>query len=329
MLSECQGGSFSGPSPEINWLFAVVRRDRCYRSVRPERTDARRGKEKSSGRTAPILFCEPTMKPFHRRRFARCATLWALATICFTLTCFNSLVRAQATKPAKPPPLKVCLVSGSAEYKSHESLSEFQKYLEARYSVVCSRAFGDDKGSEIPGLEALDNADVMVLFTRRITLAPQLLERVKKFCDSGKGIVGIRTASHAFQNWLEIDKEIWGGSYQGHYGEDEVAQITITEKGKSHPVLTGIKPFTTSGKLYKNPSLADDVTLLLEGKNKANTEPVAWARTRKGGRTVYTSLGVPEDFKDENFRRLLANAVLWAGKQTVAEKTSTPKAANP
>src|SRR5439155_2232648 len=38
-------------------------------------------------------------------------------------------------------PLRVCLVSGSLEYQSDESLSAFQKYLEEHYNVKCTRAF--------------------------------------------------------------------------------------------------------------------------------------------------------------------------------------------
>ena len=269
------------------------------------------------------------MKRFHRRQTSVRRSLDTLAAACFALTFFIALVHAQTPKAREVPALKICLVSGSAEYMSHESLGEFQKFLESYYNVVCSRAFGDDKGSEIPGLETLDNADVMVLFTRRITLAPQQLESVKRFCDSGKGVVGIRTASHAFQNWLEIDKELWGGSYQGHYNADEVATVSIVAKNQAHPVLTGVKPFTTPGKLYKNPNLAADVNLLLEAKNKTNTEPVAWTRARKGGRTVYTSLGVPDDFKDKNFRQMLANAIFWTGHREAAQNIKALKPVTP
>ena len=37
------------------------------------------------------------------------------------------------------------------------------------------------------------------------------------------------------------------------------------------------------------------------------TEPVAWVREKDGRRVFYTSLGHPDDFKDENFMRLLTN----------------------
>jgi type 1 glutamine amidotransferase len=38
--------------------------------------------------------------------------------------------------------------------------------------------------------------------------------------------------------------------------------------------------------------------------------------TWKGGRTFYTSLGVPEDFKNEHFKRMLVNAIFWTAKIT-------------
>src|SRR5207244_13220360 len=130
----------------------------------------------------------------------------------------------QAARPSPPAPVKkggarlnLCLVSGSLEYKSDESLSAFQTYLEDNYNVHCSRAFrkADD---DLPGLENLEACDVMLLFTRRLTISGEQLERVKKYCRAGKPIVAVRTASHAFQNWLALDKEVLGGNYKNHYG---------------------------------------------------------------------------------------------------------------
>jgi type 1 glutamine amidotransferase len=222
--------------------------------------------------------------------------------------------------PAAEPPLKVCLVSASREYKSHESLAALQKHLEANFAVTCTRAFGEDKGKDIPGLEALDTADVMVLFTRRVTLAEEPLARVKRFCASGRGVVGIRTASHAFQNWLAIDKDLFGGSYQGHYGKNEPAEVRLVTEAKDHPVLAGVKAFTTNGKLYKNPAIAPDVTRLLSGVAGTKREPVAWAREIGKGRVVYTSLGIPEDFRDADFLRLMSNAVFWTARRQPAAR---------
>jgi type 1 glutamine amidotransferase len=204
--------------------------------------------------------------------------------------------------------LKVCLVSGSLEYDSDHSLAVLQAYLEKNYPIKCSRAFRKTD-TDIPGLDNLDTCDVMVLFTRRLKLEGADLERFKKYCLSGKPIVGIRTASHAMQTWLDLDKDVLGGNYKGHFGEKITCQIKV--QAKDHPILKGVKLTESQGSLYKNTGLAKDVDILLTGSIPEHTEPIAWTRMNKGGRIFYTSLGHQKDFEDENFLRFLANAITW------------------
>src|SRR5439155_26753205 len=123
------------------------------------------------------------------------------------------------------------------------------------------------------------------------------------------------TASHAFQNRLALDKEVLGGNYQGHYKEGPVTKVSIVEKAKGHPILAGVTPFQSVGSLYKNIGLAADSEVLLTGAIPDHTEPIAWTRTHSGGRVFYTSLGHPQDFKNADFRRLLANALQWTGNK--------------
>jgi putative membrane-bound dehydrogenase-like protein len=207
-------------------------------------------------------------------------------------------------------PLKVCLVSGALEYHSDESLTHLQKYLEKHYNVRCTHAFrkADD---DIPGLENLDACDVMLLFTRRLKISGAQLARIKKYCQAGKPIVAVRTASHAFQTWLALDKEILGGNYQGHYGGGPITEVHVVEAAQSHPILKGVQPFRSVGSLYKNSGLSADNVILLTGTIPAHSEPVAWTRIQHGGRLFYTSLGHQEDFNDPNFLRMLANALFW------------------
>jgi putative membrane-bound dehydrogenase-like protein len=216
--------------------------------------------------------------------------------------------------------LQVCLVSGSIEYKSDASLSAFQKYLEKNYPVKCSRAFRKTDDN-LPGLENLQTCDVMLLFTRRLTISGKQLEMVKKYCQSGKPMVAIRTASHAFQNWLALDKEVFGGNYQGHYCAGPLTQVALVDAAKKHPILEGVKPFASKGSLYKNPKLAKDVQVLLTGSIPGHSEPIAWTRLHKGGRVFYTSLGHPKDFADENFVRLVVNALFWTAEQKVPKRS--------
>lgn len=225
---------------------------------------------------------------------------------------------AAGQEPAAAKKLKVCLVSGSFEYKSDESLAAFRKHLEANHPVECVVvAAKSDKDADLPGLAALDGADLAVFFTRRLNVDGDALGAVKKYVASGKPVVGVRTASHGFQNWLEMDRLVFGGDYKNHHKQNVEATIAPTPGGRSHPVLAGVGGFKTLGGLYKNPAVDKDVTVLLTGTAGPITEPVAWVRERKldGGatqRVFYTSLGTPDDFKSPEFLRLLTNGLLWA-----------------
>jgi type 1 glutamine amidotransferase len=211
-------------------------------------------------------------------------------------------------------PLRVCLVSGSFEYESNKSLAILQKRLEKK-GAVCLRAFMEGKDeSKITGLDQTDKCDVLVLFTRRSKLEGADLEHVKKYCLAGRPIVGIRTASHAVQTWLDFDHEVLGGNYTNHFGKG-TTKVQLVDAAKSSPLLAGVEPFETIGSLYKNDGIAKDCEVLLTGTNDKATMPVAWTRTYKGARIFYTSLGQQGDFEKESFLRLLENAVYWTTKR--------------
>jgi type 1 glutamine amidotransferase len=211
-------------------------------------------------------------------------------------------------------PLRVCLISGAAEYESEKSLAGLQIHLEKSQGMRCTRAFATSE-TDLPGLENLDQCDVAVLFTRRLKLKGDQLERLKQYCLSGKPLVGIRTASHAIQTWLDLDHEVLGGDYKGHYPAGPEADVKIVPAAKSHPVLRGVQSFRSQGSLYKNAAVAKDVEVLLTGSIPEHTEPVAWTRLHKGGRVFYTSLGHQKDFDEPSFVQLVVNAINWtAGK---------------
>ncbi|HWE36485.1 MAG TPA: ThuA domain-containing protein [Isosphaeraceae bacterium] len=228
---------------------------------------------------------------------------------------------------ADGPPLKVCLVSGSAEYHSDDSLAAFRSFLEASYPARCTllKARGE---SDLPGLEALDDCDVALFFTRRLTIDGDQLARVKKYVEAGRPIVAVRTASHGFQRWLEFDKLVLGGNYRGHYTNDVTVRTRPASGAEKHPVLAGVAPIASRGSLYKTSPLADDAKLLWLGTSPEGEEPAAWVREPRGGRVFYTSLGTPSDFENATFRRLLVNALFWAARRD-APPDPTPKAQPP
>jgi type 1 glutamine amidotransferase len=242
-----------------------------------------------------------------------------MKTTCAVLFAIGLLCPASIHAGDKAKALRVCLVSGSIEYDSDKSLDKLQKDLEKHFLIECSRAFIKTE-SDLPGLENLDRCDVMLLYTRRLKITGEQLERVKKYCLSGKPIVGIRTASHAFQNWLDLDKEVLGGNYKGHYKEGPLCEVALVDK--AHPILKGVQPFKSVGSLYRNTGHAKDINILLQGSIPGETEPIAWTRNYKGGRIFYTSLGHQKDFDDPNFVTLVTNALYWTtNREPVVRKT--------
>ena len=153
-----------------------------------------------------------------------------------------------------------------------------------------------------------------------MTIDGDQLKAVKAYCDSGKPVVGIRTASHGFQKWLEMDTEVFGGNYKNHNGAGPKCELSIPGKAKDHPILKGVSAFKTNGSMYKNPNVKADVVVLLQGSMGKESEPMAWTREKDGRRVFYTSLGHPDDFKDENFIRLLVNGLAWATNTELKKK---------
>lgn len=208
--------------------------------------------------------------------------------------------------------LRLCMISGSFEYESDRSLMEFGRFLQeeggVQITMISYRNEEDD-----PSLEPIETSDVVLLFTRRLRTQGRELERFRQYCAAGGALVGVRTASHGYQHWLEFDREVLGGNYQNHYGEGPMVRVSAMPSAQSHPILRDFEPLGSFGSLYRNTPIASDAALLLMGRTDQLAEPVAWTRQHNGGRVFYTSLGHPRDFRTGGFLRLLANAVFWVG----------------
>lgn len=208
--------------------------------------------------------------------------------------------------------VRVTMLSGSFEYDSEDSLTVLVGYLRENAPIIDSRLIVYQSDSQVQSLSALDeDTDVLLVFTRRLTMEGAELERVKCYCAAGKPVVGIRTASHAFEQWLEFDSEILGGSYDGHFSTGPLCQVEAA--APEAPILSGVQPFISHGSLYRTSPLAANARLLLMGHTDNHSEPVAWVRSSSDQRVFYTSLGHQKDFWELDFLRLIENALLWAG----------------
>jgi type 1 glutamine amidotransferase len=217
-------------------------------------------------------------------------------------------------------PLKVCILSGCDTYNSEKSLPPFQKYLEENYNVRATRVVRKTD-NDLPGLEQLDDCDVALVYIKRMQLHGEQLERFKKYVTSGRPIVGVRTASHAVQTWLDFDREVLGGNYNTHYERGITTKVDVVPGAEKHPILAGVSITKANEPLYKNRGHAKDVHVLLQGTiHSQPTEPVAWTREYNNGRIFYTSLGAEDMFEQPGFRRMLANALFWTAGRKVESK---------
>jgi len=224
----------------------------------------------------------------------------------------------------------LAMIVAEDEYETERTLREFAA-AQLGHDFRVTMVYGSDRDrNAIPGLEALDDADLALVSVRRRPLPSVDLERVRKFVQAGKPMVGIRTASHAFSvlsavpalaasdvsDWPSFDAQVWGGNYHGHFENDRQATVWRQPEAAAHPVLQGVgrKPFPAGASLYKTSPLAAGATLLLQGRvDNESAEPVAWTYTRGDqGRSFYTSLGSPADFANPDFVRLLHNGLRWA-----------------
>jgi type 1 glutamine amidotransferase len=237
-------------------------------------------------------------------------------------------------QPSKP--LHIAFVTGDDEYRSEITMPMVAAILEKvhgfRTSIAYARPRPQSKDN-IEGLEALETADLMVIFTRFRQLPDDQVKRILDFTESGKPMIGLRTTTHAFQypegsphRHLNdgFGRDIFGQKWIVHHGHRSSTQVTIHDGSQRHPILRGIQPFRARSWLYHvAPLQGSDNTVLLDGTsidserlNRASefplTQPVAWTRHYKSARVFFTTLGHPEDFAQESMRRLLINAVYWA-----------------
>jgi len=245
----------------------------------------------------------------------------------------------------------VVFVTGDEEYRSEESMPMLARILARDYGLKTTICYSlNDEGfidpnntRSISGLEVLDDADLMVLFTRFRNLPKEQMEHFLKYVESGKPVVGFRTATHAFQfekgspyqDWnykkiAELVGQHWI-THHGHHGDKHLTAVSGIDEANDHAVLRGVEPFRCFSWLYhvdggKHRLQGDSRPLLmgqtLESSHKDNPEyppttPVAWTKTYQGadgttGRVFFTTLGHPYDFKDPSMRRLGLQGILWA-----------------
>jgi type 1 glutamine amidotransferase len=223
----------------------------------------------------------------------------------------------------------IVLVSGDEEYRSEEALPQLGKILAKHHGFKCTVLFAIDPkdgtinpnvNDNIPGLEALKTADLMIIFTRFRNLPDEQTKHIIDYVEAGKPIIGLRTSTHAFNfksskdyakwSWNSKDKDFDGGfgrqvlgetwlSHHGKHGSQSTRGI-IAKGQEENPIVRGIKDGDIWGPTdvygVRLPLPGDSKPLVLgqvlegmkaddkpvDGKQNEPMMPVAWTKTFKG-----------------------------------------------
>jgi type 1 glutamine amidotransferase len=204
--------------------------------------------------------------------------------------------------------------------------------------------------TNIPGLKALKDADLMVLFIRFRELPDEQMKYIMDYTNSGKPIAALRTATHPFfyknrkdspyakWTWNNKDQEYKGGygrqvlgeTWVNHFGhhQEESTRGYVAPGMEDHPIVKGVGDIWGPSDVYGLTTLHGDCKPIVMGQvltgmdpaDGPNREkkplPVAWTKTYTGdsGKTAKvftTTMGHAGDFKDADFRRLMVNACYW------------------
>lgn len=166
--------------------------------------------------------------------------------------------------------LQIVLISGDEEYRSEEALPQLGKILATRHGFTCTVLFAIDEETgvinpqnrrNIPGLEALTTADLVIIATRFRDLPDAQMSYIDAYLQAGKPIIGIRTATHAFAlqssptyqhyNWNSTDPKFQQGfgrqilgetwvAHHGHHGHESTRGVVVAGQ-LDHPIVRGIR----------------------------------------------------------------------------------------
>jgi len=222
----------------------------------------------------PSLFCHPRTKD---RRFRRSIGGLALLLACGLHTAMVGHAAVDETKPyvvyegeSGPGRGKhIVLISGDEEYRSEEGLPQLAKILAKHHGFKCTVLFAVDPETgeinpnvrnNIPGLEALKTADLMIIATRFRDLPDDQMKHIADYLEAGKPVIGMRTATHAFNirqdsayhkyDWRYggeeypkgFGKQVLGETWVAHHGrhKHESTRGIVAPDAAGHPILRGI-----------------------------------------------------------------------------------------
>lgn len=208
-------------------------------------------------------------------------------------------------------PLRVLLVTGGHAYDN--SFHSVFEQPDADWVVTVDPHPGAFSG------DIRERYDVVVLYDMVEETDEERRANLRDFAEADKGLVILHHAILDDQSWPWFES-MAGGKYLRE-AEDEHPASTFQHDVKmrvevkaEHPVVEGIEDFEIEDEVYGRMRISDRNLVLLETSHPASSGPVAWISPFTKSRVCYIQLGhSPAAHRDRNFRKLVRQAVEWAG----------------
>jgi len=287
-----------------------------------------------------------------------------LLSVLLLFALLGSTARAQLVLPGIDGPgkgKKIVLIGGDEEYRTEESNPMLGKILSQHHGFDCTVLFSmsadnlyidPNNQKNIPGLKALDDADLMIIGTRYRQLDEASYRILFNYLNAGKPVIGYRTATHAFTGkgetggfkWNRFGPDILGEGWVNHHGrhKSQGCRGVLEKANASHPVVRSVETLWGPSDVYGVKRITpDNATILFRGAVTESLEPtsapvvgkvnepmmpLAWLRDypspngKATGQAFCTTMGASVDFADENLRRLIINAAFHLLGLEVPEK---------
>src|SRR5262245_12343745 len=220
--------------------------------------------------------------------------------------CLPALAADRITYEPKsgPGPGKhIVLLTGDEEYRSEEGLPMLAKILSQRHGFKCTVLFpqmsdgtiNPDDQSNLPGAEALDSADAIVMLLRYRKWPDPVMKHFVEAFRRGVPVVALRTSTHAFNypptsstsfgSFNKFGKDVLGEGWVDHWSKHKVEATrgVIESAAKDNPILRGVTDVFGDTDVYEAYPPAD-ATILLRGqvlKGMKPTDPPADYKRRR------------------------------------------------
>src|SRR5258708_36291130 len=143
---------------------------------------------------------------------------------------------------------RIVLIAGDQEYRSEESIPALARVLSVRHGFRCTVLFSTNRQTgqidpdtidNIPGLQGLRKADLMVLFARWLELPDEQMKEIVDYTNSGRPIVALRTSTHPFNYQKHPESRYAKFSYNnkdfaGGYRPPGLGETWINHYGAHH-----------------------------------------------------------------------------------------------